>query len=103
MVAKTEQTETPDNSEFQKFVEDIEELIKETSTLTGDELARASEKLRERVALAKLSTSVMGGVLAGQATKAAAATDEYVNAQPWTAVGISAAVGLILGLLLARR
>ena len=45
----------------------------------------------------------MGGVLAGQATKAAAATDEYVNAQPWTAVGISAAVGLILGLLLARR
>lgn len=103
MVTKTEQTETPDNNEFQKFVEDIEELIEETSTLTGDELARASEKLRQRIALAKLSTSVMGGVLAGQASKAAAATDEYVNAQPWTAVGISAAVGLIIGLLLARR
>ncbi len=103
MVTKTEQAETPENSEFQKFVQDIEELIKETSTLTGDELARASEKLRERVALAKLSTSVMGGVLAGQATKAVEATDEYVTTKPWAAVGISAAVGVIIGLLLARR
>jgi ElaB/YqjD/DUF883 family membrane-anchored ribosome-binding protein len=103
MATKTEQADAPDNSEFQKFVDDIEELIKETTTLTGDELTRASDKLRERIALAKLSTSVMGGVIAGQATKAAEATDEYVNAKPWSAVGISAVVGLVIGLLLARR
>ncbi|MES3008433.1 MAG: DUF883 domain-containing protein [Pseudomonadota bacterium] len=103
MVTKTEQTETVDGGEFQKFVQDIEELIKETSTLTGDDLTRASEKLRERIALAKLGTSVMGGVLAGQATKAAAATDEYVNAKPWEAVAIGAAVGVIIGMLLSRR
>ena len=37
-------------------------------------------------------------------TKAAArATDDYVNDNPWRAVGIAAGVGLLLGVIFARR
>jgi len=37
-------------------------------------------------------------------TKAAAkATEDYVRANPWKAMGITAAVGFVLGILAARR
>ncbi|MFH0811942.1 MAG: hypothetical protein V2A69_03780 [Pseudomonadota bacterium] len=37
-------------------------------------------------------------------TKAAAkATEDYVRANPWKAMGITAAVGFVLGILVARR
>lgn len=35
--------------------------------------------------------------------RAAAATDEYVHENPWTAIGIAAAVGLLVGVLLGQR
>jgi len=31
------------------------------------------------------------------------ATDEYVQDNPWQAVGIAAAVGLVIGLLISKR
>jgi ElaB/YqjD/DUF883 family membrane-anchored ribosome-binding protein len=30
-------------------------------------------------------------------------TDQYVHANPWRAIGIAAAAGMLLGLMLARR
>jgi ElaB/YqjD/DUF883 family membrane-anchored ribosome-binding protein len=34
---------------------------------------------------------------------AARTTDEYVHEHPWGAVGVAAAAGLLLGVLIARR
>jgi ElaB/YqjD/DUF883 family membrane-anchored ribosome-binding protein len=34
---------------------------------------------------------------------AARATDEYVHDNPWQAIGVAAAVGFLLGLVVARR
>lgn len=41
--------------------------------------------------------------VATQAKAAAKAADDYVRANPWQAVGISAAVGVIVGMLITRR
>ena len=38
-----------------------------------------------------------------QTRETAARADEYVRENPWTGVGIGAAVGLVLGVLLTRR
>ncbi len=38
-----------------------------------------------------------------RARKTAETTNTYVHEQPWNAIGASAAVGLLLGYLLARR
>jgi ElaB/YqjD/DUF883 family membrane-anchored ribosome-binding protein len=35
--------------------------------------------------------------------KAARATDDYVHESPWTAVGVAACVGLLVGLIIGRR
>ena len=91
------------SSEFQNFIADVEDLVKETPTLTGEDLARAKAKLSARLADAKESVVSMSGEIADRARKGAKATDDYVHEQPWKAIGAGAAIGLLIGFALARR
>jgi ElaB/YqjD/DUF883 family membrane-anchored ribosome-binding protein len=89
--------------EFHNFVADIEDLIKSTTSLSGDDLASVKEKIGERIAAAKESAEEMGDALAHRAGKAVAVTNEYVHEQPWKAIGVGVAVGFLLGAVVARR
>jgi ElaB/YqjD/DUF883 family membrane-anchored ribosome-binding protein len=89
--------------EVQYFLADIEDLVKATTSLTGEELARAKVKLAERIAAAKASVGQMGGAIADGTRHAAQATDSYVHERPWQAIGIGAGLGVLVGFLLARR
>lgn len=89
--------------EFYNFLADVEDLVKAATSLTGDDLARAKAKLGERVAQAKASVEQMGGAVVHQARKVATVTDDYVHEQPWQMIGAGAALGLVLGFVLARR
>ena len=91
------------SNEFQNFLADIETLMKQTATLTGDELSHAKEKIRERVAAAKVSVAHYSGGVAHDAQRIAATVNREVHAEPWKAIGAGAAVGILLGLLFARR
>jgi ElaB/YqjD/DUF883 family membrane-anchored ribosome-binding protein len=90
-------------NEVSHLITDIEELVKQATSLTGDELAAAKAKLAERLATARASMTQMGDSVAAQARTTATATNEYVHEQPWKAIGIGATVGLLLGFALARR
>lgn len=89
--------------EFHNFVADIEDLIKSSTSLSGEELSKAKDKIQERIGDAKeaLESATQGVMQRGRA--AATATNEYVNHEPWKAVGIGAALGLLLGVVIARR
>jgi ElaB/YqjD/DUF883 family membrane-anchored ribosome-binding protein len=82
---------------------DAEDLLREAASTTGDKAA----ELRER-ALATLKRTretlydVQDAVLE-RSRKAARATDDYVHDNPWQAIGIAGGVGLLVGLLIARR
>jgi ElaB/YqjD/DUF883 family membrane-anchored ribosome-binding protein len=89
--------------EFQNFIADIEDLIKATTSLTGEEVARARAKLSKRVAAAKESIEDFGDAVADQARHTAKATNSYVHENPWQAIGIGAVLGLLLGVALTRQ
>jgi ElaB/YqjD/DUF883 family membrane-anchored ribosome-binding protein len=89
--------------EFQNLVADVEDLVKATSALTGEELARAKLKLQARVSAARAYLGTIASDLSDRARSGVQSTDEYVRAQPWTAIGITAAAGLLIGFLLGRR
>jgi ElaB/YqjD/DUF883 family membrane-anchored ribosome-binding protein len=89
--------------EFQNFVADMEDLIKASTSLTGDDLARAKANLAARVAAAKAFVEEMPGAISDRARNTVKVADDYVREQPWQAMGMTAAVGLLIGFLLGRR
>jgi len=89
--------------EAHNFLADIEDLVRATTSLTGEDLARAKAKLAERIAAAKAAVGKMGAAIADGTRDAARATDGFVHERPWQAVGIGAALGLLVGVLVARR
>lgn len=91
------------SSEFQNFLADIEDLVKQTTSLTGEDLTRARAQLNSRIDSAKASAEVVGENVVQRALETANATNEYVHQQPWKAVAIGTAVGFVLGSLLTRR
>jgi ElaB/YqjD/DUF883 family membrane-anchored ribosome-binding protein len=90
-------------ADLKTVMDDAEALLRATSTQTGEKIqavrARAEESLRQ----AKARLSSIEDEALRRAREVADATDEYVRENPWQSVGIAAGVGLLLGLLLARR
>jgi ElaB/YqjD/DUF883 family membrane-anchored ribosome-binding protein len=82
---------------------DAEALIRATSAQTGEKIqevrARAEESLRQAKArLVEVEEEALR-----RAREVAEATEEYVRDNPWQSLGIAAGVGLVLGILIARR
>ena len=75
---------------------DVEELLKATAAQSGEKIAEA--RVRAQAAIARART-----VAVEQSKQAAQTTDEYVRENPWAAIGVSAAIGLLVGLLIGRR
>ncbi|MBI4207331.1 MAG: DUF883 domain-containing protein [Betaproteobacteria bacterium] len=91
------------NAPAEKFVgdvrilaADVEELIKATAAQSGEKLAQARARVQTALASAK-DTVVL------QSRETAQAADQYVHQNAWKAVGISAGLALLVGLLIGRR
>lgn len=91
------------SAEFQKFLADIEDLVKASTSLTGDDLTKVKAEISARIAAAKESVTDVGNNIADSAKKAADISNTYVHEKPWQAVAASSAVGFLLGYLIARR
>lgn len=93
--------ETP-KGEFRNFISDVEDLVKASTSMTGDDLVRAKAALSARVHKAKQSMEKMGDDMAEQARHTAKVTNTYVHEHPWQSIGIGAALGLLIGVIFAR-
>ncbi len=89
--------------EFRLVLADIEDLIRSSTSLSGDEISQLKDKIGDRISAAKDVIAPIGESVIGKARKAVEATNDYVGEEPWKAVGIGAAVGFLLGLLVSRR
>jgi len=89
--------------EFRNLVADVEELIKRVAHVDDADLARAREKLQNTLSAAK--TALHDGTERAKTTarQAADRTDQYVHTNPWSAVGIAAAAGAAIAVLLSTR
>jgi len=89
--------------DLKAVVNDAEELLKATAHQTGDKIASVRAKAEESLKTAKARIAEEGKVAMEKAKSAAKSTDEFVQANPWKAVGVGAVAGLLLGLLISRR
>ena len=89
--------------EFHSFLADVEELVKDVTSLSGDDLAQAKLKLNTRIATAKAAAEAGGHSIIQRARQTAVVTNGYVREQPWMALGAGAALAFLLGRIIARR
>ena len=85
--------------DLKMIVSDGEDLLKAAANASGEGLAAARAKFAEHVVsvkamLADASRPVIDG--AGRA-------DDYVQDNPWKAIGVAAAVGMLIGFLAAKH
>lgn len=90
-------------ADFKVVVADAEALIKATATTGGEALANLRSKAEDSLAVAKSKMADAQDSLVEKSKAAAAVTDKYVHDNPWKAIGVSAGIGLIIGLLIGRR
>ena len=82
---------------------DAEDLLKALAADGGEKFAAGRARLQQTVAEIRPRLVAAEAALEAKARAAAKTTDDYVHAKPWTAVGIAACVGLVVGMLASRR
>ena len=90
-------------ADLKVVVADAEELLRATASQAGEKVAAARERIQASLATAKVKLADAERVMLAKTKVAARATDEFVHENPWRAVGIAAAVGFVLGVLISRR
>lgn len=90
-------------SDVKTVLDDVESLLKQASATSGQQ----ANELRERAAAAlndaRARLREMQNVAVESAKAKAQAADRWVYEHSWKAVGISAGIAFLLGLLVARR
>lgn len=90
-------------TDLKVLVADAEELAKATAAQTGEKIAEVRNRLQQTVVDLKPRLAQAEVLVKDKAKAAAVTTDNYVHTHPWTAVGVAAGFGLVIGLLIGRR
>ena len=77
-------------ADFRTMINDSEDLLKAAATVSGEGFGAARTKFEERLKSAK-------------ATLADASRPDYIRANPWSAVGLAVAAGLLIGFIVGKR
>jgi ElaB/YqjD/DUF883 family membrane-anchored ribosome-binding protein len=102
---------TPENSlntdklvqDLKVVVADAEELLRATANQAGERATLARERIEQSLERARIKLAEAESAVADRTREMATAADAYVHEHPWSAVGIAAGLGLIIGLLMSRR
>jgi ElaB/YqjD/DUF883 family membrane-anchored ribosome-binding protein len=108
MSAKSASTENDISTEklmhdMRVVVSDAEELLRATAGQAGEKVAAARERIQANLAVAKERLVEAEHAVVEKTKYAAKATDEYVHENPWKSVGIAAAIGVVVGMLISHR
>jgi ElaB/YqjD/DUF883 family membrane-anchored ribosome-binding protein len=82
---------------------EADKLLNEVACFTAEDFATARKSISEKLRDASSKLDDARIVVTKNATCAVSTTNEYVRNNPWEAMGIAAAAGVIIGVLLARH
>ncbi len=95
----TEQANARLAADLKAVMHDAEELMKATAGQAGEKVS----ELRNRLATALESAKATCQRLEEKTVAAARATDRTIREHPYESIGIAFGVGLLLGVLVARK
>lgn len=89
--------------EFQALVRDTEQLLQHSASLAGEQAEELREQIRDSLGRARTTLHNAEGALLERGKAAVQVTEGYVQTHPWQTLGVAAAIGLLLGMLISRR
>jgi ElaB/YqjD/DUF883 family membrane-anchored ribosome-binding protein len=89
--------------DLRQIVEDAEALVEATAHDASDRARQARERATGSVGQARVRLQELEADLRHRAKAAADDAGRYVRDNPWQSIGIAAAVGAVVGVLVARR
>jgi ElaB/YqjD/DUF883 family membrane-anchored ribosome-binding protein len=89
--------------DIQNVVTDAQELLKTVQSEGESKFNDVRSKVQGQLDVARQKLGELQETVQDGAKVAIDTTDQYVRSNPWRAVGISAALGALIGFLAARR
>jgi ElaB/YqjD/DUF883 family membrane-anchored ribosome-binding protein len=90
-------------TDMKAVIADAEALLHATADAAGERVGTLRARAQQTLTEAKAKLSQLDDDVVRQAKDAARTADRYVRDNPWGAVGIAAAAGVVIGLLISRR
>ncbi len=90
-------------SDVHSLLADIQDLLGQLAHVADPDIARVRARLSESLATARRAVTEGSEQVRAQVRSSVRSGDAYVRNQPWQAVGIAAAAGLVIGFLVAKR
>lgn len=103
MSTTTAQAKEKLSSDFRSVMEDVDSLMTATANKADGDVAALRARILDRLDGAKERVIDAQHEAVERAKKAAQATDNFVHDHPWQAIGVAAAVGVAIGVLIGRR
>ncbi|HSE74141.1 MAG TPA: DUF883 family protein [Dongiaceae bacterium] len=102
-VSNTERAYDDLVDEFSNLVEAMEDVFAAAAEDGGEKLSELKGQAEASLRKARARLGMVEKNALATARKIAADSDDYVHENPWTAIGVGAGVGLLLGLLIGRK
>ena len=89
--------------DFRTMINDSEDLLRAAASVSSEGFTAARAKFEDKLKDAKAALAEASQPMVDTTTETASAANDYVRANPWTAVGIAIAAGVLVGFLAAKR
>lgn len=90
-------------AELKTLADTTEEVLNSSADKSKEEMGKLRSKAESALKESRARLGENQRSDSSSNCETAARADDYVRENPWTGVGIGAAVGLVLGVLLSRR
>ncbi len=90
-------------ADVRNVVAEAENLLKKAKSSGAESYAAVRAELEDKLSDTIVRLQEVQEELKARARYAARVTDDYVHENPWKSMGVVAAVGIVVGLLLSRR
>jgi ElaB/YqjD/DUF883 family membrane-anchored ribosome-binding protein len=90
-------------SDLKALVSDAEELLRATASQAGEKITDARQKIEQSLVEGKKAIADAEKTIVKKSKECAEIADDYVRENPWSAIGMAAGLGVVLGLLLRGK